>query len=180
MKNSLNTVRKLASQRGTTLLELLIVLVVIAVLAVLVGPSFSGSIARAEVDGMRDKLASALQFARSEALKRKAPVSVCSSSDQAGCANNVNWEGGWIVFSDTNGDGAVSGGDQILQVEYDGNQLNTYSSGGFVITFNRIGRAAAGAGDYSFCHPDQDTRGRVVGVSVTGAVERRQETIGGC
>ncbi len=166
------------------MLELLVVLVIVSVLAALVGPSFTGSIARAEVDGMRDKLASALQYARSEALKRKLPVTVCTSTDQTGCANNNNWQTGWIVFLDTNGNGSFNGGDQVLQVEYDGSRLNTtiqaYNAAGSAVTFNRIGRAATGAGDYSLCHPGQPTRGRAVRISVTGSVARLQETIGSC
>ncbi|MFK8021200.1 MAG: GspH/FimT family pseudopilin [Pseudomonadales bacterium] len=170
----------LGKQAGFTLLEMLIVLVVIAILAALAGPSFMATIANAEVNGTRNKLASAAQFARSEALKRKTPVSVCASADQATCSNGTDWENGWLVFSDANGNGALDGGEPVLQVEYAANQLNTYNDGGAIVTFNRIGRAVTGAGDYAFCHPEQASRGRVVRITVTGSVERQQETIGGC
>lgn len=172
--------RTLSGQRGVTLLEILIVLAVVAILAALAGPSFTGTIARTQVSNARDGLSAALQFARSEALKRKAPVSVCSSVDQAGCAGDTNWQTGWIVFADTDGDSALDGGELVLQVHYGATALTTYQAGGSVVTFNRIGQATAGPGNYAFCHPEQPTVGRVTTILVTGALQRSNETIGSC
>ncbi len=179
----LNTKQSAVSDRrqaGVTLMELLIVLVVISILATLAAPSFNGAIARSQVSGVRDSLVSSLQYARSEALKRKSPVSVCSSADQAACAGNNDWQDGWIVFADTDGDSALDGGEQILQVQYAENRVTTYAAAATAITFNRIGQATAGAGDYSMCHPDQETTGRTLSIAVTGAITRSSETIGGC
>lgn len=167
-------------QSGFTLLELLVVILVVAILAALAGPSFIATIASAEVNGTRDKLASAMQYARSEALKRKTPVSVCASADQTTCSNGTDWQNGWLVFGDLNGNASLDAGETVLQVEYSAGQLNTYNDGGDIVTFNRIGRAVTGAGDYAFCHPEQPSRGRVVRITVTGSVERQQEIIGGC
>lgn len=164
--------------RGFSLLELMIVLVMAAILVALAGPNFTGSISRSQVNSMRDGLASAFQFARSEALKRKGPVTACSSVNQATCGGG--WQNGWIVFSDTDGDGALDGGEQILQVEYAENRINAYASAANSVTFSSIGRATAGAGAYGFCHPQQGTMGKVVTVTVTGALSRSEETLAGC
>lgn len=165
-------------QRGLTLLELMIVLIMVSILAVLAGPSFTGSISRSEVNSMRDGLASAFQFARSEALKRKGPVTACSSTDQASCSGA--WQNGWIVFSDTDGDGALDGGEQILLVEYGTDGVNAYASAANSVTFSSIGRATAGAGAYGFCHPHQNTVGKSLTVTVTGALTRSKDTLTGC
>lgn len=165
-------------QYGVTLLELMIVLIMVSILAALAGPSFTGSINRSQVNGMRDGLASAFQFARSEALKRKGPVTACSSSDQATCSGS--WQNGWIIFSDTDGDGALDGGEQILQVEYGENGINAYASAANAVTFSSIGRAVSGAGTYGFCHPHQNTVGKTLTVTVTGALNRSKDTLTGC
>lgn len=165
-------------QRGFSLLELMIVLVMAAILVALAGPSFNGSINRSKVTSMRDGLAGAFQFARSEALKRKGPVTVCSSSDQASCSGG--WQNGWIVFSDTDGDSALDAGELILQVEYSESGLNAYASAANAVTFSSIGRASSGAGAYAFCHPQQETVGQALAVTVTGALTRSKETLTGC
>ncbi|MEM8500594.1 MAG: GspH/FimT family pseudopilin [Pseudomonadota bacterium] len=165
-------------QHGLTLLELMIVLIMVSILAALAGPSFTGSINRSQVNGMRDGLASAFQFARSEALKRKGPVTACSSADQATCSGN--WQNGWIIFSDVDGDGALDGGEQILQVKYGEDGLNAYASAANAVTFSSIGRAVAGDGSYGFCHPHQNTVGKSLTVTVTGALNRSKEVLTGC
>ena len=69
-----------SAQRGFTLLELMIVVVVatIALLATL--PSFVGTFTRIRVEGTGNELAADLQYARSEALRRRAAVSLVSGA----------------------------------------------------------------------------------------------------
>lgn len=56
-----------------------------------------------------------LQLARSEAVKRNLPVSVCRSSNGSSCTGN--WTDGWIVFSNADGDHAVDAGtDEVIRV----------------------------------------------------------------
>jgi type IV fimbrial biogenesis protein FimT len=57
----------------------------------------------------------ALNFARSEAVKRGAIVSLCPSADQASCGG-TDWSGGWIAFVNPNGDATVDAGEVILRV----------------------------------------------------------------
>ncbi len=169
-----------SKQQGMTMLELLIVIVMVAILASMAVPSFNGSMARSQLNGMRANLASAMQLARSEALKRKSPVTVCTSNDQDGCSGSTDWQDGWIIFADTDGNGSRAAGEQLLQVKYSESRLVTYQAPSALITFDRIGRAAAGSGDYSLCHPNNATVGKKVTISVTGSIARTTETIGGC
>jgi type IV fimbrial biogenesis protein FimT len=90
----------------------------ITVLAVLLGlaiPSFRDIIRNNRVTTQTNDLVSALNYARSEALKRSNPVSACSSTDGNTCAGVNNWSTGWIVFTDINANGTLDGADVRLQ-----------------------------------------------------------------
>lgn len=106
------------SETGFTLLELL---VAIAVLAILLGvgvPGFFEIIANNRVTTQTNELVSALNYARSEAVKRGDAVSVCSSIDGASCAAVTDWSTGWIAFTDSTGAvGALDPPtDELLQI----------------------------------------------------------------
>ena len=103
--------------RGFTLLELLLVLAVMAVLAALATPSFRGLWVKRAVQAAADALVTDLRYARSEALKRVVPVSVCQSSSGTACTPGGAWADGWIVFVDRNAKGVVDPGDEVLRVQ---------------------------------------------------------------
>lgn len=58
-----------------------------------------------------------LYLARSEAIKRHHPVTLCKSADGASCTRSSRWENGWIIFVDTNGNRRVNADDVILRVQ---------------------------------------------------------------
>jgi len=62
--------------RGYTLIEVLIVLAIAAILVAAVTPSFEGMARAMAVRGASDEFAAAVQFARSEAIRRNANVFV--------------------------------------------------------------------------------------------------------
>jgi type IV fimbrial biogenesis protein FimT len=47
----------------------------------------------------------ALNVARSEAVKRNVKVSIRKSDNQSSTKNGTNWENGWDIFTDPDGDG---------------------------------------------------------------------------
>ena len=100
---------KRARDRGFTLLELLVTVAVAAVLLGIGVPSFIDTIRNSQMSASANDLLAAMHLARTEAVKRRTPVTVCSSADPLGVAptcsaGNFN---GWIVFADTDGDIAV-------------------------------------------------------------------------
>jgi type IV fimbrial biogenesis protein FimT len=133
---------------GYTLVEIIIAMTVAAVILTIGIPSFrfvtnSNRIA-AEINGLLGDM----QFARSEAIKEGVPVTVCVSTDGASCAtNNLNWQSGWIVFSDLNGNAAVdtaaSPPDVVLRVQTPFASTDTFVANHSVsaVTFNRQGYA---------------------------------------
>lgn len=79
---------------GFTLIELMISIVIFAILATLAGPSFVRYIADVRLRSASYDVAGALQFARSEAIKRNSPSTTVDVKRPAGASN---WSSGWTI-----------------------------------------------------------------------------------
>ncbi|NCS66623.1 MAG: hypothetical protein COS39_04810 [Hydrogenophilales bacterium CG03_land_8_20_14_0_80_62_28] len=80
---------------GFTLVELMVTVSVAAILLVIAVPSFSVFLMNNRMATQANDLISALNLARSEAVRRGATVTVCASSNQATCIGG--WAQGWVV-----------------------------------------------------------------------------------
>ena len=91
--------------RGFTLLELLVTVAVAAVLLGIGVPSFIDTVRNNQMAASANDLLAAMHLARTEAVKRRTPVTVCSSANPLAApvcsAGSFN---GWVVFADTDGD----------------------------------------------------------------------------
>jgi type IV fimbrial biogenesis protein FimT len=111
------------AQAGFTLLELMVVLAIAGVLMAVGIPAMGDFIRNSRITGAANDVMAALHFARSEAIKRRRPVSLCTSANaleadgdpnaSATCADSVDLTG-WIAFVDLNQDGLRDAGDTIL------------------------------------------------------------------
>lgn len=130
---------------GVTLIEMMVVIVVFAILAALAAPSFFSMTERWRVRQVSEALQSTLYFARSEAIKNGGNVVIqrLTRTDNAACtggSNVADWDCGWIVCSDDNGDGKCDRVEAVLQ-RYDsppGVQV-TRTSGAETIRLDRWG-----------------------------------------
>lgn len=86
-------------QGGFTLIELIVTTIVLAIVVAVGLPSFMTLIQNNRIATETNKVITAINLARSEAIKRGVNVTLCASSDQQTCASN-NWSDGWIVFVD--------------------------------------------------------------------------------
>lgn len=85
--------------RGLTLIELLLVLAVAGILAMVALPALQDFIARNARTVAVNRFVLAIQYARSESVKRVAQVSVCKSRDGRQCGGSeTSWAEGWLVF----------------------------------------------------------------------------------
>jgi type IV fimbrial biogenesis protein FimT len=101
-------------QRGLTLLELVITLCIVAILAGIAVPDFTSAIKRNNSTTIAYALMGIVQYARTEAVSKGTPVTLCGSTNGTQC--DKNWSTNILVFVDHNGNGAVDTGDTILQI----------------------------------------------------------------
>lgn len=89
------------SQRGFTLMELLITVAIAAILLAVAAPSFTSIIRNNQMAAARDDVFRAIQYARSHAVSTNQTVTICSAQDpiSSGCnATGGDFADGWIVF----------------------------------------------------------------------------------
>jgi type IV fimbrial biogenesis protein FimT len=102
---------------GFTLIELMTAIGIVAILAALAVPGFREYTRNTRVTAKHNDLVTAFTVARSEALRRSQPVSVCASADGVDCSDDADdWQTGWLVFVDATGTaGEFDAGDELVQ-----------------------------------------------------------------
>jgi type IV fimbrial biogenesis protein FimT len=126
---------------GFTVIELMVVLVVVGVLASLAAPSFQAMIANNKIATFNEELTSAISFARLEAVKRSASVSLCRANGSS-CASAGDWNTGFLVYVDSESETATTTGIATLlkvypSVETKGGVIDV-KQGGSAISFVRF------------------------------------------
>ncbi len=101
--------------RGQSLTELTIALGIAGILAATATPAMQNIVYEQRLTTYVNELFGDLQLARSEAIRRVAQVTLCKSSDGATCSTTSNWQSGWIVYADSNGNEAVDSGETIIK-----------------------------------------------------------------
>ena len=84
--------------RGFTLVELMIVLVIVAVILMIAAPSYTVLTQRIRLKSYANEVVASVYLARSEAIKRNAVMTLCTSTDGTSCTGGDDWEQGWIVM----------------------------------------------------------------------------------
>ncbi len=158
--------------RGFSLIELMAVLVVIGMLLGVGVPAYNSLVEDNRLVTNINELASAITYARSEAMKRGVPVRICISNNgninAAGCSNGSDWTAGWNVR-------VVGAGGLVLrrQSPMPGaeslDELGNPANDG-VITFDRLGFTGDSRTIISCNADDEAPRARGLIVNVVGQV----------
>lgn len=108
-------------QAGFNVIELMVVLFVASILLSVGLPSFGTFIANNRMATAANDVGVALHTARTEAIKQRADITVCASTNwntaNPSCSNTAPFSRGWIVFRDgplNNPNLAVDGDDEVL------------------------------------------------------------------
>lgn len=83
--------------KGFTLTEMMVTVAIMAIVATIAAPSFVSMIRNNRIATAANDVLSAMQLARSEAIKQRRPITVCAGSDA--CTDSTDWSGGWLVTS---------------------------------------------------------------------------------
>lgn len=163
---------------GFTLIELMVSVAVAAVLLGIAVPNFSSIIVSNRLTTYANDLVTALNLARSEAIKRGVQITVSRKGDNSG-----QWESGWDVYADLNsnlvfdddGDTALceTGEDCLLRTYEalpDGYTLRTGgSSYQDYAAFLPSGLSAMVIGDtYRLCYGTDNTTSKAIIINAIG------------
>jgi type IV fimbrial biogenesis protein FimT len=162
--------RCLCGQSGFTLIELLVTLSIAAILLAVAAPNFVTFVQNNRLATQANDLVTMLNYARSEAVKRNQRITVCSSTTGTSCAGSTTWDGGLIVFVDTDGDGVVDGGEDVLQVRQGMEGSNTLRGADNRVTYQSTGFSPGFNGTFRLCDTRGITAARAIVVSMQGRV----------
>ena len=101
------------NNHGFTLIELLVTVAVLSILLLVGVPEYRRMTENNRQVAAINTMVGDLNLARTEAVKRGRTVTLCGSTDDASC-DTTNWESGWLVFVDANGDRVVDAGDILI------------------------------------------------------------------
>jgi type IV fimbrial biogenesis protein FimT len=104
---------------GFNTIELMVTVSILAVLMALAMPSFIPLLESWRVRQATEQLQSTLNYARSEAIKRGGQVAIQKLPNNTnGCTSastKTDWDCGWIVCHDINGNGKCANAEPVLQ-----------------------------------------------------------------
>ncbi len=153
--------------RGFTLIELMVTIAVLAIVVTIAAPNLQIFILNGRMASQTNEVVTALNLARSEAIKNAANVTVCASSDGATCTGT--WSQGWIVRDAANA---------VIRVQpalTGGSTLNGGANVATSVVFNSTGRttiptsATTASTTLTLCPPSPATvQGRAIQIERTG------------
>lgn len=147
------------TEMGFTLLELIITLAIVGILTTVAVPSFSTFLKNNRITAQTNDFVIAMNYARSEAIKRGATLSVVAADDTA----DNEWGEGWNVVLDSDG--------SVLKIFSALAGTSTLDSVGNTSTFTYASTGRVNVADtLSLCDDRTAETGRTITISTTGRV----------
>jgi len=163
-------------QGGLTVVELLIILAAIAIVVMISVPGSTMVLEHFRLKAASSNLVDSLNLAKEEALMRNSSVKICPSSNGRFCRTDGNWNHGWLVYSDGNGDGTVQEIELVQAFGAPSQKVRIVATGAVEDTasFTLAGLTPANDfqdGDFHVCHEGLDSRSKIVSVDAEGWVQ---------
>jgi type IV fimbrial biogenesis protein FimT len=159
---------------GFTLVELMVTIAIVAILLAIGLPSFQGSMRSNRIATSTNELMASLSLARTEAIRSTKSAEVCASSNGTSCGDD--WNEGWIVWTDNDGNNAIGGGEVVRYVQAHPNLSLAMAAD--KIGFDNRGRSVGGEQTF-ILRPDDCPNGqklqRSLKVTSVGQVNMTQE-----
>jgi len=162
--------------RGFSIVELMIAVVILGILMGIGIPSFQSTVKNNRMTSELNAFITALNQARSEAVKQNLEVALCPSTNGTSCAGSTSWETGWVVYVDRDNDGVIDGGnacgaaatdDCMLSVQSGLSGDITLRSGSSSVSYFGTG-ASNGAETFTICDSRGADHAKAVIISSTG------------
>jgi len=158
--------------KGFTLIELMVTIAVLAILLAIAFPSFQGSMRSNRLATTTNEVLASVALARSEGLRSRGHGAICPSADGLTCG--VDWNEGWIVWSDTDDSSAVDG-DEFVVRYVQGHPRLAVSGSADSLAFDARGRAVGGAVTIGLKPDDKETPARCISITATGQTKVKKE-----
>lgn len=170
--------------RGVTLIELMVTVSIMSIMVMIAAPSLQSFVRSTQLRTSTNDLATVLVYARSEAIKRGYPVTVCksanitASSPACTTGSTATWQAGWLVFVDHDGDGTVDAGtpaDVPLRIGSASTEGVSISGGTNFANYIKYlpngvseGGGASASGSFDVCYYGE---GRSINIGPTGRTQ---------
>lgn len=165
---------KFALQRGMSHVELMIAVALVTVLSVTALPGVNDMMDRNKVMGTRHQLLTDFNFARNTAVNTYRRVVICPSSDEQSCNGQTNWNDGWIIFQDFDGDAERSTSERLLRVAKLNMRIDVNSGQRDRFRFYPDGTAPGSTGSVYLCIQDESKMGHRLVVSNVGRIRSEE------
>jgi type IV fimbrial biogenesis protein FimT len=163
-------------QRGTSLIEQIMVLVIVASLACVATPSLRKLMARNQVQAAQNDFIGALQGARGTAITSGRQTLFCPSIDGAHCSEGLRWESGWLLARDANHDNQPDDAPLYSGGGYAGKLAIQSSKGRRLVRFHPDGSASGSNLTLLFCSPGNPQGALSVVVANSGRIRGARAT----
>jgi len=160
------------TERGFTLLELMVVLAVASILLTVGVPSFRAAVLDARMVSDANQFVSAVNLARAAAVQYQRDATICTSANFDAavptCSGATDWTNGWVVWVDKDRDAATDA-NEILAVQGALNASTSLTSGANSnFRFDARGFGLAGADTLTLCDNRTNETGRRIRVNAAG------------
>jgi len=162
-------------ERAFSLHEALVTLAVVSTVTTIAVPSFLQIVSSQRMTGAVNTLVTALNLARSEAIKRNENVTLCPSGDGQNCQNmdasETVWENGYLLYLDRNENDSPDADETVVRIFGSSKNLRIRStSGRNHVTYRSNGQASGSNLSFTFCTTNNSSPPRTVIVANSGRV----------